>query len=463
MVSHAISVQHTGGIGARPKPEFQSMKYLPAELIKKKRNNLELTEDEIKFLIASYTDGSLPDYQMSAFLMATYFQGMNERETFALTKAMLHSGITVDLSSVPGFKVDKHSTGGVGDKTSLILGPIVAAVGLAVPMISGRGLGHTGGTLDKLESIPGFNTQLSLQQFIEAVKAHRICFIGQTKEICPADKKIYALRDVTATVESLPLICASIMSKKIAEGIDGLVLDVKYGSGAFMKAPEKSEELARKLMAIAKNYGKKVSALITNMDQPLGRYAGNSLEVEECVAILKNQHHLGKNGQDLYSDTRELSLQLSAHMLWMGHTAASFEDAYHLAQVALGSGRAFEKFQELCKIHGGNLSALPQPKNKLEIKSKQQGYVQKMNTEAIGVAGLKIKAGRAIASDIIEPTAGIEFHVKVGDMIHIDESIFTIYGADLDLLKSIESDLLSAVQVGDLKTPPPSLIWKTLT
>ena len=439
------------------------MRYLPAELIKKKRNNIALSEDEIKFLIDSYTDGSLPDYQMSAFLMATYFQGMNETETFALTKAMLHSGIVVDLSSVPGFKVDKHSTGGVGDKTSLILGPIVAAVGLAVPMISGRGLGHTGGTLDKLEAIPGFNTQLSLEKFIEAVKKNRICFIGQTKDICPADKKIYALRDVTATVESLPLICASIMSKKIAEGIDGLVLDVKYGSGAFMKNPEKSEELAKKLMAIAKNYGKKVTALITNMDQPLGRYAGNSLEVEECVAILKNQQCLDKTGKDLYEDTRELSLQLSAHMLWMGGAATSLEDAYHLAQVALGSGRAYEKFQELCRIHGGDLAALPKPKNSYVVKSTSTGFIQKMNTEKIGVSGLKIKAGRAIANDIIEPTAGIEFHAKVGSAIQTGDAIFTLHGADLNLLKSIEADLIGAVEIGDSKMNPQPLVWKTLS
>lgn len=442
---------------------MEQLKYLPAELIKKKRNNLALTEDEISFFIDSYTKAHIPDYQMSAFLMATYFQGMTEEETFALTKAMLHSGIVVDLSSVPGFKVDKHSTGGVGDKTSLILGPIVAAVGLPVPMISGRGLGHTGGTLDKLESIPGFNTQLSLDQFIEAVKKHRICFIGQTKEICPADKKIYALRDVTATVESLPLICASIMSKKIAEGIDGLVLDVKFGSGAFMKDPIKSEELAKKLMDIAHRYGKKVAALITNMDQPLGRYAGNSLEVEECIAIMKNEQHFDKNGKDVYADTRELSLQLSAYMLWLGGATKELDEAYHLAQVALGSGRAYEKFQDLCKIHSGDLRSIPQPKNKLAIKSKIQGYIQKMNTEKIGVAGLKIKAGRSIASDVIEPTAGIEFHAKIGDYVEIGEEIFTVYGADLSLLKTIELDLLESIEVGDLKVDPQPLIFKILT
>lgn len=442
---------------------MEQLKYLPAELIKKKRNNLALSEDEIQFFIDAYTKAQIPDYQMSAFLMATYFQGMTEAETFALTKAMLHSGIVVDLSSISGFKVDKHSTGGVGDKTSLILGPIVAAVGLHVPMISGRGLGHTGGTLDKLEAIPGFNTQLSLDEFISAVKRHRICFIGQTKEICPADKKIYSLRDVTATVESLPLICASIMSKKIAEGIDGLVLDVKFGSGAFMKDAARSEELAKKLMDIAERYGKKVAALITNMDQPLGRFAGNSLEVEECIAIMKNQQHFDKNGKDTYADTRELSLQLSAHMLLLGGSSKTFEDAYHLAQVALSSGRAYEKFEELCKIHGGDLKSLPKPKNKLLIRAGKKGFVQKMNTEKIGVAGLKIKAGRAMASDIIEPTAGIEFHCKIGDAVETDDVLFTVYGADLELIKTVEKDLLAAIEIGDSKINPQPLILKVLT
>lgn len=439
------------------------MQFLPAEIIKKKRNGEALTDEEIEFFIMGYTRGDVPDYQMSALLMAILFKGMTESERLYLTKTMLNSGITVDLSKVPGFKVDKHSTGGVGDKTSLILGPIVAAVGVPVPMISGRGLGHTGGTLDKLESIPGFNTQLSLEQFVDAVAAHKICFIGQTKDICPADKKIYALRDVTATVESLPLICASIMSKKLAEGIDGLVLDVKYGSGSFVKDPEKSEELALALMAIAKGYGKKVATLITSMDQPMGRYAGNSLEVEECVAILKNQTYIGRNGKDLYADTRELSLQLSAYMLWISGASKTVEDAYHLAQVALGSGRAYEKFLQLCDIHGGNLSALPKPKNQYDVCSQHNGYISSMNTEAIGVAGLKIKAGRAITTDVIEPTAGIEFHFKIGDLVKKTQPLFTVYGENLDLLKTIEKDLLACVKFSEAKTEARPLILKALT
>jgi pyrimidine-nucleoside phosphorylase len=436
--------------------------FLPAEIIKKKRNGVSLSSEEIEYFIRAYTDGTIPDYQMSALLMAIYFKGMNDSETLALTKSMLNSGVTVDLSKLSGFKVDKHSTGGVGDKTSLILGPIVAAVGLNVPMISGRGLGHTGGTLDKLESIPGFNTQFSLTDFKASMEKHRICFIGQTKEICPADKKIYALRDVTATVESLPLICASIISKKVAEGIDGLVLDVKFGSGAFMKSVGQAENLANALMSIAKGYGKKVAALLTNMDQPLGRFAGNSLEVEECVEILKNNVHHNHHGNDTYADTRELSLQLSAYMLWLGGASKTVEDAYHLAQVSLGSGRAYEKFQELCQQHGADLTKLPKPKNYYEIMAKENGVIAAMDTEAIGIAGVQIRAGRAKTSDIIEPTAGIEFHSKVGDQVRVGDPLFTVYGEDLALLKSIEDRLLKSVKITMAGAEPQPLIAKIL-
>ncbi|PIS10126.1 MAG: thymidine phosphorylase [Bdellovibrio sp. CG10_big_fil_rev_8_21_14_0_10_47_8] len=439
------------------------MSFLPAEIIKRKRNGFVLSEREIADFVLGYTDGSVPDYQMSALLMAIYFQGMSESETLSLTKTMLHSGVVVDLSSVPNFKVDKHSTGGVGDKTSLILGPIVASLGLPVPMISGRGLGHTGGTLDKLESIPGFNTQLSIDQFIQSLRKDQICFIGQTKEICPADKKIYALRDVTATIESLPLICASIMSKKLAEGIDGLVLDVKFGSGAFMKDPVKSEELAERLMAIARGHGKKVATLITNMDQPLGRYAGNSLEVAECVSIMKNEVHVGPCGYDLYADTRELSLQLSAQMLWLGGAAASVEKAYVLALGALESGRAFEKFEQLCRIHSGRLSELPKSPFRFDIESSESGFIQSMNTESIGVAGIQIRAGRSKTTDVIEPTAGIEFHAKVGDRIEKGQPLFSVYGADQALIRSTEKFLRATTLIGDQKVNPQPLILKTLS
>ncbi|NUN04504.1 MAG: thymidine phosphorylase [Bdellovibrio sp.] len=439
------------------------MAFLPAEIIKAKRNGNVLSFDEINEFILGYARGQIPDYQMSALLMAIFFKGMTTEETLSLTKAMLHSGDVVDLSSVRGFKVDKHSTGGVGDKTSLILGPIVAAAGVPVPMISGRGLGHTGGTLDKLEAIPGFNTQKSLQEFVNLVRENLICFIGQTKEICPADKKIYALRDVTATVESLPLICASIMSKKMAEGIDGLVLDVKYGSGAFMKTPALAEELAVNLMAIAKGYGKTVTALLTNMDQPLGRFAGNSLEVEECVAIMKNEKFMGAHGYDLYEDTRELSLQLSAHMLLLAGKGKDAKESYAIALEMLTSGKALKKFEELCGIHGGNLSALPKPRHRVDIVADKSGFVHGFHTESIGVAGIIIRAGRAQAADIIAPTAGVEFHVKVGDEVKAGDVVFSLYGDDKDLLTSAIPLLKSAINISLPKIAKPSLILKILS
>ncbi|HWU42763.1 MAG TPA: thymidine phosphorylase, partial [Bdellovibrio sp.] len=322
---------------------------------------------------------------------------------------------------------------------------------------------HTGGTLDKLESIPGFNTQKSLTEFVDLVRKHLICFIGQTKEICPADKKIYALRDVTATVESLPLICASIMSKKLAEGIDGLVLDVKYGSGAFMKTPAMAEELALNLMNIARGYGKKVTSLLTNMDQPLGRYAGNSLEVEECVAIMKSEKFMGARGYDLYEDTRELSLRLSAHMLLLAGVGKNENESYKIAEDILVSGKAFEKFKELCAIHGGNLSALPKPKHSVVVTAEKSGFIHGFNTESIGVAGILIKAGRAQTTDIIAPTAGIEFHVKIGDAISSGEIIFTLHGDDKDLLASAVPLLKSAVNISLPKITKPSLILKVLS
>jgi pyrimidine-nucleoside phosphorylase len=438
------------------------MSFLPAEIIKAKRNGDPLSKEQIEYFILEYAQGKIPDYQMSALLMAIFFKGMNKEETLSLTKAMLHSGDVVDFSFLPGFKVDKHSTGGVGDKTSMILGPIVAAAGVFVPMISGRGLGHTGGTLDKLESIPGFNTQLDLPTFKQLVAKHHICFIGQTKEICPADKKIYALRDVTATVESLPLICASIMSKKLAEGVDGLVLDVKYGSGAFMKTPEKAEELALNLMAIAKGYGKKVVALLTNMDQPLGRYAGNSLEIEECVEIMKGQVFLSPTGQDLYHETRELSLWLSAHMIHLSGKTKTVNDAYEVAREILQSGKAFEKFLELCKIHGGNLEALPRPQHSVPVLAESSGYVSGFNTEAIGVSGIMIKAGRAQTTDLIAPTAGIEFHVKLGDPIQAGQPAYTLYGDDKSLLATAIPLLKTSLTISLQKPASPSLILRTL-
>ena len=435
---------------------------LAREIIKKKRNKIELTAEEIEFFILKYTRDEIPDYQMAALLMAIYFNGMSADESVSLTRTMLHSGITVDTSSIAGFKVDKHSTGGVGDKTSLILGPIVAAAGLYVPMISGRGLGHTGGTLDKLESIPGFNTQLSLEKFIEITRTIGACFIGQTKSICPADKKIYALRDVTATIESLPLICASIMSKKIAEGIDGLVLDVKYGSGAFMKTSATAHELATALMQIGFSYGKKVSALLTSMDQPLGRFSGNALEVFECVEIMKNKKFISASGNDLYADTKELSLQLSAQMLFLSGQIKTFAEAYTVVAEILTSGKALQKFQQMCNAQGGDLSRLPAATKTIKIYAKESGYLAAFDVEKIGLAGIILRAGRRVSADVLNLTAGVEFHKQLGDKVLLDEVIFTIHGDEPELFEPAKKMLLESFQISLQKPPPHVLIKEVL-
>lgn len=436
---------------------------LPTEIIKKKRNNLELTSEEIEFFILSYTHGKIPEYQMSALLMAIYFNGMTNAETVSLTKTMIHSGIVIDTSLINGFKVDKHSTGGVGDKTSLIIGPVVAATGLYVPMISGRGLGHTGGTLDKLESIPGFNTQQSIEKFVEITKEVGTCFIGQTKEICPADKKIYALRDVTATVESLPLICASIMSKKIAEGIDGLVLDVKFGSGAFMKNIQQAKELAQALMQIARSYDKKIVALISSMEQPLGKYAGNSLEVFECIEIMKNKKSIGANGHDLYGDTRELSLQLAAQMIHLSGKTKSVSDAYTLAKEMLDSGKALKVFEQMCVAQGGNLKNLKLPEKKLMVYADENGFINTFDVEKIGLAGIILKAGRSKTEDLINPTSGIEFHVKIGDAVKTGDPIFTLHGDEAELFSEAQRMLKKSYEISLQKPIAHVLIKDVLT
>ncbi len=432
---------------------------LAAEIIKKKRNRLDLTADEIEYFILAYTRNEIPDYQMSALLMAIYLNGMSAAESVCLTRTMLNSGITVNTKSISGFKVDKHSTGGVGDKTSLILGPIVAAAGIFVPMISGRGLGHTGGTLDKLESIPGFNTQLSLEKFIELTKKIGTCFIGQTKEICPADKKIYALRDVTGTIESLPLICASIMSKKIAEGIDGLVLDVKFGSGAFMKTSAEAKQLALALMAVGEGYGKKVVSLLTSMDQPLGRFAGNSLEVFECVEIMKNKKFISADGIDLYEDTRELSLQLSANMIHLSGKTKSVPEAYVLAEEILVSGKALKKFEQMCEAQSGNLPALPAAKGHSVISAKADGFLSTYDVEKVGLAGILLRAGRKKTDDLLNLTSGIEFHKKLGDPVKFGQPIYTLHSDEPELFNAAQSMLADSFQIS-LQKPPVHVLIK---
>src|SRR5580765_1607242 len=361
------------------------------DLIRKKRDSLEHSREEIDYLISAYTRDEIPDYQMAAWLMASWIRGLSRGELAALTEAMLHSGEVVDHSYLSAKKVDKHSTGGVGDKTSLILAPIVAAGGLAVPMISGRGLGHTGGTLDKLESIPGFNVNLSLEEFRRVLRECGMALIGQTAEIAPADKKIYALRDVTSTVENIGLICASIMSKKLAEGIDALVLDVKTGSGAFMKKEEDSVMLAEVMVDTAKRMGKKVVALITDMDQPLGRMAGHSNEVIECIKVLK-----GRGPKDLC----DLSLELSAWMFYLGERTKSVEEGRRLAETMIASGQALEKFRQGITLQGGDprviddYGVLPAASHKLDVTAATSGYLAATNCMEFGIALAMLGGGR---------------------------------------------------------------------
>jgi len=403
----------------------------PIDLIRKKRDGGELSSDEVQFLIQAYTRDEIPDYQMAAWLMAVVIRGMTRRELSALTAAMLNSGEIIDLSDLPGTKVDKHSTGGVGDKTSLIIAPLVAAAGVPVPMISGRGLGHTGGTLDKLQSIPGFNVNLSLSEFRRVVGTCGCALIGQTAEIAPADKRLYALRDVTATVESPYLICASIMSKKLAEGIDGLVLDVKTGSGAFMKTEKESIFLAELMVETGKQMGKKMVALITDMDQPLGWKVGNALEIEECIEVMK-----GGGPTDL----RELCLELAAWMLYLAGRTTSVSHGRELAVEIIRSQSALEKFREIIWLQGGDSSViddparLPQAQHRLPILSPATGFVGAIHCEQVGIASLVLGGGREKKEDAIDPAVGLVLHKKVGDPVHAGEPLCTIrYNADARL------------------------------
>jgi pyrimidine-nucleoside phosphorylase len=404
------------------------------DLIRKKRDSGEHSREEIDFLVSGYTRGDIPDYQMAAWLMATWLRGLSLTETAALTEAMLHSGEVLDLSDLPGKKVDKHSTGGVGDKTSLILAPIVAAGGLTVPMISGRGLGHTGGTLDKLESIPGFNVNLSLDQFRRVLRECGMGLIGQTAEIAPADKKIYALRDATSTVESIGLICASIMSKKLAEGIDALVLDVKTGSGAFMKREEDAVRLAEIMVDTGKRMGKKVVALITDMDQPLGRAAGHSSEIIECIEVL--------NGQGP-ADLRDLSIELSAWMFYLGERSKSLEEGRRLAQSKIANGQAREKFKHGIRLQGGDERVieepqrLPKARSRVEVVSESDGYVTGTNCEHFGTALAMLGGGREKKEDAIDPGVALEFHKRIGDPVKKGETLATIhYNAEAKLAEA---------------------------
>lgn len=394
------------------------------DLIRKKRDGGALSADEIAYLVEGCTDGSIPDYQMSAWLMAVVLRGMTREETASLTHAMLHSGDVLDLSFLPGKKVDKHSTGGVGDKTSLVLAPLVAADGLFVPMISGRGLGHTGGTLDKLESIPGFRVGLSVCEFGRVLKACGCSMIGQTEKIAPADRKLYALRDVTGTVESPYLICASIMSKKLAEGTDALVLDVKTGSGAFMKKEEDAVFLAELMVETGERMSKQMVALITDMNQPLGRMVGNALEVQECIEILH-----GGGPEDL----RELCLHLAAWMFFVGGTTETVADGKRRAEEIIASGKAFERFRHMVELQGGDISVIDDPtrlpgaEHRVDVSSRQAGYVTAIDCEQVGTACVILGGGRERKEDCVDPGVGIVVHKKIGDKVSAGEALCTIH------------------------------------
>jgi len=424
------------------------------DIIEKKRNGNTLDKEEIKQMIESYTKGDIPDYQMSAMLMSIYFQGMTDTETGDLTQAMARSGEMVDLSEIPGVKVDKHSTGGVGDKTTLIVAPIAAACGIKVAKMSGRGLGHTGGTVDKLEAIPGIKTVLSHEQFFEIVKTIGLSVIGQSGNLAPADKKLYALRDVTATVESIPLIASSIMSKKLAAGSDCIVLDVKTGSGAFMKTQEEAIKLAEKMVAIGEHAGKKTIALVTDMDIPLGENIGNSLEIIEAIATLK-----GQGPQDL----TEVSLVLAANMIYLGGLG-SMAECRAKAEQAIASGEALRKLAKMVKAQGGDARVIEDPSRfpkagyVEELCASTAGYITKMDVQECGTVSCMLGAGRETKESEIDYAAGLTFRKKTGDKVSKDEVIAYLYSNKKEILKAAKERLAKALTIGVAKPALEPLI-----
>jgi pyrimidine-nucleoside phosphorylase len=429
------------------------------ELIIKKRNGNSFTKEEIIFLIDSFTKGKIPDYQFSSLLMAIFLKGMNSKETSYLTEAMLHSGKVINLSAIKGSKIDKHSTGGVGDKTSLILAPIVAAAGINVPMISGRGLGHTGGTVDKLESIPGFRIDLTLNEYMKVLRSCRAVLVGQTKDIAPADKLIYSLRDVTGTVASIPLITGSIMSKKLAEGIDGLVLDVKTGSGAFMRKTKDAVELANALIKTAKDFNKKVTAFITDMNQPLGNYIGNWLEVYESIKVLRGETR---------GDLLQLSLSLSGAMIYLGGKASSMDEGVKIAKEQIANGKAFKKFIEIVSLQGGdtryilNPDKYPASKFIRKIKATENGYIKTIDNYRIGIAALELGAGRKTMEDKIDPRAGIVFKIKIGNKIKKGDIIAEVHSNSNSKNIAAANIILASIKYSNKKVNKPKLIKKII-
>jgi pyrimidine-nucleoside phosphorylase len=425
------------------KPSFNTV-----SLIRKKRDGKSLTAEEIGYLIRAYTDDKIPDYQISAFLMASFLNGLNTEEAAALTKSMLHSGIVVDLSDTPGLKVDKHSTGGVGDKLSLILAPIVAACGVPVPMISGRGLGHTGGTLDKLESIPGFTVDVNLERYKEILKKQNLVLVGQTEEIAPADKRLYALRDVTATVESIPLIAGSIMSKKLAEGIDALVLDVKFGSGAFMKKHEDAQKLAETLVGIGEQFGKQTVAYLTSMEQPLGYAVGNWLEVKESIDCLNG------GGPE---DVMEITHLLAGTMIWLGKKAGSVKEGIEMSNKAVEDGSALQKWIDIAEEQGGDTGVIKNPDTYppadfIEpVNADESGYISAMDTFALGMVSVELGAGRKAKEDAVDAQAGFVLKKKIGDRVDKGETIAILHTNKKEQLASAKNALKGAITLKNIQ------------
>src|SRR3954468_18860193 len=430
------------------------------DLIHRKRGGEELSPEELGFLVDGYTRGEIPDYQISAFLMAVFFSGMSDREVSAVTESMVNSGSTVDLSSIPGLKVDKHSTGGVGDKTSLIASPIAAAAGVVVPMISGRALGHTGGTLDKLESIPGFRTDLTLDEFRNLLAEHKLAFIGQTPEVAPADGKLYSLRDATATVESIPLIASSIMSKKLAVGLDALVLDVKVGAGAFMKKQVEARRLAQMMVGIGRRLDKRVQALITDMNQPLGYAIGNALEGMEVSQTLQNAGP---------ADLTRLSLELAAPMIFLGKITKSLEEARELAQAKLLDGSGYRKFKDVIAAQGGNpqvldrFELLPNATGAREISSPRAGYITAIDAALIGQASSMIGAGRDTKEDSIDPAVGVILEVKVGQKIDPGSILCRIYHTSDERLEDAAELVEDAFKISQQPVDERDLILEVVS
>lgn len=424
------------------------------DLIIKKRDGFKLSKEEIDFIITGYTNGSIPDYQMSSLLMAIVLNGMDSEETAHLTLAMMHSGDVFDLSSIKGVKCDKHSTGGVGDKVSLVLGPLVACCGIKVSKMSGRGLGHTGGTIDKLESIHGFNTSLGFDEFVNQVNEIGVAIVGQTGNLVPADKKIYALRDVTGTVPAIPLIASSIMSKKLAAGSDAIILDVKVGKGAFMQTLEDGQELANAMVAIGKELNRDVRAILTDMNQPLGHAIGNALEVKEAIATLK-----GEGPQDLET----LCLEIGAIMLEQAHIVEDHDQAIELLTSKLHNGEAFNKFKEFVHAQGGDetmlddISKFEMSKNIVEIKAEKEGYIFKLDALEIGEFSVKLGAGRETKEDIIDMSAGIIIEKKLNDYVHTGDVVATIH-SNIEITPEMQAELLSYIIISDHQNLDTSLI-----